>query len=409
MAPGFSGWRCWVALVVLLAAAGVLFEPVSAEDPRGMQKRLRKVFDEALEEDPGFELPPELQWLEGSTREEKSKALVEWALTQAGEKLEQWLGESSIYLRDIKRALTEKNKVSRAKAVQSALSNLFDKLLARLSRRGQTCKEAIAQGIHPEVRLGHAPLKTFGYPVLAQGVTVLNRRLPLNRINGFPIPVTVGAQDYVVQGRVKTVMSFFECFAEYEVKAETLFQDGHWGMEDKGSEKARPLYLQVQGVMEGGSVSQILTRAALHRVVKSMDFKLNKKGSLVALVDAALRGDLLADDFLQSSGGGLPLIGDLAAYTNLAGGNLVDLVKEMNEAGSFKEKFEIFMRYMKGPEDDPDGWSNRKAVHRQERITVILTSYPKPNSTVRATYKMPTNKVSLQQIKEALEEINFKQ
>ncbi|KAL8450385.1 hypothetical protein Emag_003231 [Eimeria magna] len=397
----------WMFLTVLVAAA-VLLDPVSSEDPNQVQRRLRRVFDEALEEDPEFELPAELQWLEEASPKEKSQALAEWALTHAGEKLEQWLGEHSTYLAAIKEALTQKNKHSRAKAIHNALSTLFDKLVSRLSRKSQTCKEAKSLGITPEARLGHSPLKLYGYPVDAQGITVLARRLPLNRINGYPIPINVGSQDYYVQGRVHTVLSFFECFGTYEVKAETLFNDGHWGMEDKGGEKARPLYIQVQGVMEGGTVPQILTRAALHRVVKSIDFRLNKKGSLLSLVDAALRGDVLADDFIQSPGGTLPLIGDLAAYTNLSGGNLADLVKEMNDAETFSDKLEVLFKYLKDPEDEPEGWQNRRAVYRQQRITVVLTTYPRPNSTVRATYKMPSNTVTLQEIKDALEEIHFK-
>ncbi|KAL8435997.1 hypothetical protein ACSSS7_002042 [Eimeria intestinalis] len=396
-------------LLVLVAGTLALSAlPVSCESTTEMQDRLRKVFDEVLDNNPDLQLPEDLEKLQKANKKDKSRALADWALGTAGDKLEKWLGEGSSYLKDIKKALTAKNKASRGKAVQSALTKLFDKLVARLTKKGQTCQQALKEGVTPEVRLGHSPIKLFGYPVHVDGFTVLDRRLPLNKVNGFLVPIRVGAWDYYAQGRVGSVFSFFECFGDYEVIAETLFSDGHWGTEDKGKEKARPVYIQVQGVMEGGSVSQILTRAALHRVVKSIDFKLSKKGALTALVDAAVRGDLRPEDFVKGSGSkGLPLIGDLAAYANLGGGSLTDLVKEMNEADGFEKKFEVLVRFLRGPEDDVDGWTNRRAVHRQQRITVMITSYPRPDNSVRATLKMESNRVTLHEIKEALELIGF--
>ncbi|KAL8425469.1 hypothetical protein Efla_002590 [Eimeria flavescens] len=349
---------------------------------KGAEERLKAVFEQALESDPQFELPEDLQHLKGMSLKEKAEALAHYALQNAEENLEKWLGDGSVYVENIKKALKEKNKVNRAKAIQSALTSLFDQLLARLVRREMTCAEAKAKGVTPEVRLGHSPIKRFGYPMFIDGVYILNRRLPLNLINNFLIPITVGSSDYVIQGRPAAVLDFLECFSAYGVVAETLFPDGHWRAEAHDGREPRPLYLQVQGAMQGGSVLEILTRAALQRVVRSIDFKLKKQGGLSSFVEAALRGDLRAKDFLDTTASGkVPMLSELASYVNLSRSTFVEMVQEMNEAKTFGEKIDVFMRYLQGPEDQPGGWVQQKAVVKQSRITLTLTTYPQPNST----------------------------
>ncbi|KAL8275310.1 hypothetical protein Esti_000759 [Eimeria stiedai] len=386
----------------------LLSEGAFTEHPDHAHKRLTKVFMAVLGDMPEFPLPDELQNYQDASQEEKSEALATYALTHAGDKLESWLGDNSAHLKDIRKAMTEKSKIARLKAMKKALKALFDKLLTRLSKREEKCRDVLSEGRTPEARLGHSPLKHFGYPKHVDGITLLARQLPLNLVNGFPVPIKVGSQDYYVQGRVDAVLFFFECFGQYEAVAETLFSDGHWDTKAHGNEKPRPLYVQVQGVMQGGSVPEIIVRTALHRVVKSIDFTLKKDGSLVKLVDAALRGDLRAEDFIQSSGSGpFPLIGDLAAYTNLSLSKLTELVEEMNGASGFAEKFEILCSYLEA-EEEVEGWENYKAVRHHDRITVVLTSYPKPNSTVRATYQMGGNMVTLEEIGDALKLIKFK-
>lgn len=406
-----KGFGFLLSLGVWAALLSVWFGGVSSVEskPKNVQltTHLRNLFITALLEHPDLRLPKGLEFPQSATIEEKAASLVAHVMGLAGPELEAWLGESGELLHEIRVALKETNKKSRLQKLKQAFEK-FLHAISQLVRKTKTCRQVKDEGLTPEVRLGHSPIPLFGYPVFDVKINaaVFERRLPLNRLNHRNIPIKVGAQDYVVQGSVRKVMEFFDCFEMYKVIGQTLFPDGHWDSEPRDGLAPRPLYLQIQGVMKDGSVAEVLVREALMTVIRQMDLHLKKKGVLTAYIEQALTGETKVGDYLQSKGTAA-VIKHLRSYARIKGDQFIALVKEIAAAPTPKEKIEALYRHLQEEETGEDDWSQSRAIEHHRRITVTITTYPSPDSTNKSTKRMPSNKVFLGDIANALREINW--
>lgn len=369
-------------------------------------EKLKKVFVKVLTEHPNTDLP-RINLPESATLQEKAEALATHALNLAGPEVQAWLGENGELMYEVYQALKVKDKKLRSEKVLDAVQELLRKL-SGVVKTTQTCKEVKESGMTPEARLGHSPIPLFGFPVFnpENGTTVLERRLPLNKINGHKVGIKVGVGDYMVQGTVRKVLEFLDCFGEYDVTAQTLFPDGHWYSEAQNGLEPRPLYLQIQGTMQGGSVSEVLAREALQRVIRRLDFKLGRKGSLVAIVDEALRGDMTPGEYLKNKGLTAAIM-NLRSYARVRADRFLALVKEISEAPTFQAKLEVLHKHLAEEEVGPDGWSQPSAVKHHTRVTLTLTSYPRPDNNNRSTKRMAGPVATLAQVAEAVREIRW--
>ncbi|CDJ38916.1 hypothetical protein, conserved [Eimeria tenella] len=424
---------------------------ISKEDP--VLQRLAEVFAAALQKNPQLslgELPGGAP--EGAPLQQRALQLAEAVLQLGGAELARRLGVDSSLYKEVAAALQQQQQEGSSELLGSFLRRAFRWLLQKLPQKS-SCAAVKQQQQQPEARLGHSPLRRFGYPVFAAAsqTVLLQSRLPLNLLNNFPIPITVGAEDYWIQGRPRRVREFLECFGDYEAKAETLFPDGHWRVSapeelqhssssssSSSGKWGRPLYLQVQGTSHVGEVAELLGRAALDRVLKSFDLLLHRKTNLKALVEEALDPDGSPQDLLldrlsglanalpagspgpsssssssssRSAADGIEAILALSKYSRLPGKAFVELLQQLAGAETLQEKIEVFTQALQQQEADEEqqqhGWTHPEAVQQQKRILLVLTAYPKPDSSVRATYRMPSAVVSLQQIADALDLIDF--
>lgn len=375
--------------------------------PKDMElnSHLRNLFAAALAENPELRPPRGLDFPESATIEEKAAALAVHVIGLAGPELEAWLGEGGELLHEIKQAMKETNKKNRFDKLKVAFEK-FIHAVSQLVRKTKTCKQVKAEGIVPEVRLGHSPIPLFGYPVFNPEINsaVFERRLPLNRMNHRNIPIKVGAQDYVIQGSVKKVLEFLDCFSDYHVIGQTLFPDGHWDTESRDGVEPQPVFLQIQGLMRGGSASEILIREALFTIIRQMDIRLRKKGALTSYVEQALTGDLTVGDYLKSKGS-VALLKNLRSYARVKADEFLSLVREIVEAPTAREKIKVFHHYLNEEEPGPEDWSQNRAVKHHRRISLILTTYPSPDYNNRSTKRMPSNNVTLADIALALREV----
>ncbi|OEH77714.1 hypothetical protein cyc_04492 [Cyclospora cayetanensis] len=370
-----------------------------------LKTALGSIFSQDNDENPSPKLE-DLKLSDDLPTNEKVEAVVGSVASFAGVDVSDVLEEADL-LEKVKDVLQEKDTNHRRSHLLELLKELFQKLAAKLTGK-KSCKELKAEGHTPEARLGYSPVRFFGYPHYDTETqqTYLYSGVPLNIVNGFKQPIKVGRADYLVQGPPSKVLAFFDCFGEYTAIAQALTPDGHWISSPHDGMTPRPLYLQVQGTTYNGTVAQILVRAALKTVVKQIDFKFQKRGMLTEFVEKALSGNLEASDFVLDATGARA-IKDLWGYTRLSKDDLVSLVAEMSDTQSIPEKLKLLYKYMNGTEIKTTKWSHRKLVKKQRSIMVTLTTYPKPDAGVRSTRQMDSPKVTLQDISDALKEIDF--
>lgn len=385
-----------------LVAGPVVSKPKYPE----VNERLTQIFVDALTTSPEISFP-DLQFPATATIEEKAKALAAHVISMAGAALDDFFGDYGELLHEIRIILKEKNKLSRRKQLLDAVQRIFY-LLTQGRTSSQTCKEVKKAGRTPEARLGHSPTPLFGFPVFSPEfkTTILERRLPLNMINQHLVGIKVGAEDYVVQGHVHRVISFLDCFADYTVTAQTLFSDGHWYSEEHDGEKPRPVYLQIQGATSNGSLPELFVRQSLIDIVRLIDFNLAKQGTLTALVDEAFVGQLTPAEFMTTRSGGTA-VRQLRAYARAKGQKFLGLVKQLQNAPTFKEKIEILNKFLSEDDPSPAGWTQAWAVQHQTRITLTITTYPRPDYNNKATFRMNSPTVTLGQIRDAIRRINW--
>lgn len=346
---------------------------------------------------------------EDATTEEKAAIMAVALASNTNEQVKKWLGENKELLNTAQKMLEEKNKVNKAKILEGYLKDLMQRILARLKgQKHVDCDKLKEEGITPEVRLGHSPLKMFGFPVYdpKSGRPLLERRLSLNLINKIRVGIIVGAYDYVIQGKPERIKKFLNCFSDYVVTAQTLFPDGHWYSERHDGMDPRPLYLQVQGVVKGSSAADLLVRHSLGRVLKKLDALALSRVKLGKLVDQVLDEEPDPEEMLELLSP-LSAAKQLREYAAGVGAGFRKLLTEIAEAKTLKEKVTILMKFF---EENPGGeeWTQPRAVFKHKSVTLRLTPYPRPDSTVRSTRRMDSNRVTLGEIGDALEEINFK-
>lgn len=394
-----------------MQAGSALRSRTSGDPSSNTEEALVGIFEGILEKVPDAEVPGVVDVPKGLSLKEKARRFAKRAVKAAGKELKTWFGDANAeLLYELVSAAAEEEKKTRVEKVKSTLAKIFYSLSQGSEK--ESCSAVKKDGRRPEARLGHSPLPLFGYPMFDDSLnaTVLERRGPLNVVNGFPIPITVGAFDYVIQGRLNKVLSFLECFGEYEVRAQTLFPNGHWSYEPLNGIEPRPLYVQITGVMQGGSVKEILAREALNKVVGRLDFHLQKQGLISTIVKEALAGDLTPSEYVSSiAAATLELqLKTLRSYLSGKDEDFEDLVEQLTGTDTLTERLELIYKFLTKSREETTHWTNVDAIKRQSRITVLLTSYPRPDYNNKATRSMGSPVATLAQIKGAIEEIPWK-
>ncbi|KAL8442246.1 hypothetical protein Emed_007351 [Eimeria media] len=282
------------------------------------------------------------------------------------------------------------------------------KLVSKVTGEGnEECLKIKKKGLMPEARF-HSPLKHYGYVSFDEETKTLNASsgLPLSLVNGFPVPIRVGQSDYTVQGGLSSVLLFLECFAGYEVIGSYLSEDGHWLNTQQAD---NPVYVQLEntGPSAFGSARRVLLQYSAERLIKSVapleSFNgiVEKAVSSIPVLAPEARHALqaVAANWIYLKG-----VYQLANIVHLDSKEVQEAWHEMSGKKSFKERAKVFVRLLKRSREQEakERWSGREFLDPQKPVTLTLTMYPKPAHGVRATLKLPSNRVFLQDILHAV-------
>lgn len=271
------------------------------------------------------------------------------------------------------------------------------------------CLAKLETGNVPEARLD-SPIETFGYPsfdTLSKKVT-LSTRIPLNVVGGYKVPITVGAEDYQIQGKPSQVKEFLRCFAEYEVRGESLNQDGHWISEGP---QALPLNIQVQragGEGVGSSASQQVLRMAVDRILKLVDPADLTVNNAKVILNAIDKGGLAASavDIAVSTKDIIEKLLSIRDYVHVDREKLLDAYKEIAAAPTTTERAKVFAHLVRksllGGEAKCVG---NEDIADANEIVLSITTYPRPRNGIRATCPLTSPRVLLGDIFESLSEL----
>ncbi|KAL8428834.1 hypothetical protein ACSSS7_006964 [Eimeria intestinalis] len=284
------------------------------------------------------------------------------------------------------------------------IGKLVGKVTGKAKRECLRLKE---KGQMPEARL-HSPLKHYGYLRFDEETRAhtLYSALPLSLVNGFPVPIKIGSRDYILQGDVDSVLLFLECFSAYEVIGSVLGEDGHW---HSTQQHADPVYVQMEntGPNAFGSARQALLRYSAERLLTSVSplesFNSTVKtavSSIPALAPEARHAlQTLAANWIYLKG-----IYQLANILHLEAKEVHEGWKEMSEKKSLKERAKVFVSLLKkAREKEAKGrWTGRDYVDVQKPVTLTLTMYPKAAHAIRATIKLSSNRVLVEEVLQAV-------
>ncbi|KAL8428835.1 hypothetical protein ACSSS7_006965 [Eimeria intestinalis] len=262
------------------------------------------------------------------------------------------------------------------------------------------CLKIKEKGEMPEARL-HSPLKHYGYLYFEDEAMAhrLRSGVPLSVVNGFPVPIKIGNRDYTVQGELSSVLLFLRCFSAYEVIGSVLGEDGHW--HNRRQEKD-PVYVQMEntGPNAFGSARQALLRYSVERLLRSAA-PLNSLGNAVGTaVSSTVSLPPQARQALQSLAVNWKAVYQLANILHLEAKQLQEGWKEMSEKKSLKERAKVFVNLLKkAREKETKGrWTGREYVDLQKPVTLTLTMYPKAAHAIRATFKLSSSRILVEEV-----------
>ncbi|KAL8270664.1 hypothetical protein Esti_005410 [Eimeria stiedai] len=303
---------------------------------------------------------------------------------------------------------TPKKKKRKFAAPKLHSPKWIGKLLARVTGEAKKeCLKVKQRGGIPEARF-HSPLKHYGYlsfDEVAKSHTTYSA-LPLSLLNGFPVPIKIGQRDYTIQGDLDSVLLFLECFSAYEVKGSFLGEDGHW---HSAQQAEYPVYVQLEntGPTAFGSAGQVLLRHSAERLLnsvaplESLSGIMEKAVSSIPVLAPEARQALqtLAANWMYLKG-----VAQLASVVHLDAKELQEAWQEMSEKKSLKERAKVFMRLLRKSREDEvkEQWSGRQFVDLQKPVTLTLTMYPRPAHVVRATIRLSSNVVFVEEVLKAV-------
>ncbi|XP_002161932.2 uncharacterized protein LOC100207260 [Hydra vulgaris] len=265
------------------------------------------------------------------------------------------------------------------KPTRSFVSDIKEKY--EFNKRKKACENKKKSGEVPSGKVD-SPILAYGYPDFNQktkSITV-DPKATLILSNKVKQPIRIGSRDYVISGKAKELVAFFECFGDYDIIGSELNANGSW------PDNTGQIKIELQNINPGNgnfdkTLFEVMFDMAMDAILKVID----PTGIVASAyeVEQALKPIV---DFLPSPSEFIAKAKEI--YVKKISKN----EKKKLMLYWLKEQDKITMRMWKKPEN----------VKKGDKLLMSLVMYTKPEKTVRATYNTAQSKISMKDIAKIL-------
>ncbi|OEH77760.1 hypothetical protein cyc_08492 [Cyclospora cayetanensis] len=262
------------------------------------------------------------------------------------------------------------------------------------------CLKILEEGGIPQAR--DSPLKHFGYVYFDVNTKTYSTSsgVPLSVVNGALVPIKLGSRDYIMQGKLTDILLFLKCYSKYQVVGSYLGDDGHW---DSTPDDRFPVYVQVENVgpEAHGSVSKALVRHSMQRVLKRINprnvLAMALAGAIPTLISNENAENLLTK--LVKNWSASQSLGELSLNLKQSAEDTKESWEKLASEEKFVKRMGLFLEMLlTSGANETEEWQGKDNVDLKKDLTVVLTMYPRPENKVRATRKLSSSTVSVEEV-----------
>ncbi|XP_012558956.1 uncharacterized protein LOC100211383 [Hydra vulgaris] len=270
-------------------------------------------------------------------------------------------------------------------------TNKLTKSFSKLIGSKPSCKDILKNKGTPDKK-NFSEFKNYGYPNFDDKTTKikLEPRGPLSVLNGFKIPIRLGAEDYCIAGDSDKLKTFFECFGQYEVIGSELDMEGKW-VNNTGTIK-----IQISNLSKGpkltDSMYEMVFKMGLDKIQNYLDpSKIigleifgGPKGNLKDLKKLKKAWNT-AKKYIPLPENAVNKIAEISA-------------REISLPDKIEQVFQLIKKETDAIKASKSSWKEPKNVTKNKEFLVTLTMYARPENNVRATYDTLKPTVTLEEI-----------